>query len=309
MLHTKKLEYYENEVDITYKPYVILSYDFKDSNTNLDKIMRCEFDKVCYPNQALTIVTDRIKENLSESQVKERLEKYQSEEASPSHSNLLTENLEANKVYKYDNVHYYDVNKAYASRLAKAFPEIDKFIEREIAKGKADPHYKQYSKDLFNYTVGCFRYKGKNRFEKIFPNIDPMLFNNFRNWIVKDIDTQVNIKMNKLDGDIIYLNTDGFIIQNPEVIEEGDVHLGGFKKEIIDNNELWFYRYEDPDNYYNSYSIMQWFENGTKIIKAIGGFIQDEELVSRIDLSQNKTVRFKTIMKNNRKIITEYKEN
>lgn len=293
-------------------PYVILRFQPEVAKTNLQNIMDLKYDKICNPRQAQLELIDLLRKKLSEKEIKERIKQYQiKDNPSPSHYNFLDNDIEHNKIYFIENVHYYDVNKAYASRLAKAFPEIRKDIEKIIAKGKADPHYKKYSKDLFNFAIGCLREKDNKQrlYYKAFPSITPKQFNDFRSWIVKDIDNQVNLLMRELDGYVFYINTDGIIIKDPKIIPEDDQSLGGFKKEIIDNNKIWYYSYEDENDEWNKYSIMQWFENGTKIIKVIGGYLQDERLLELTDLSKGKTVKFKTEIKNGRKQLTEYKEN
>lgn len=295
-------------------PLVKLRVDFEISKTNYKKILDMQYDKICYPAQAQRYLIDELKSKLSDKEIKDRIKKYQEPEAKPSHKNFLHKAIEFNHIYEISNVHYYDVNKAYASRLAKAFPEIKEDLLNIIAMGKANKYYKKYSKDLFNFAIGCLREKeNKHRlYYKAFPSITPKEFNDFRNWIVKDIDKQVKeleYRISGRDGKTFYLNTDGIIIENPEILPEDDQSLGGFKKEIIDNNKIWYYAYEDEKDEWNRYSIMQWFENGAKIIKVIGGFIQDQRLVDLTDLSKGKTVKFKVEERNGRKYITEIKEN
>ena len=99
-------------------------------------------------------------------------------------------------------------------------------------------------------------------------------------------------EINSEDSFVFYINTDGFMIANPSKELEHSDAIGDFGEEVVDNGEVWFTRVNRSDS--TKYSIMQWFEDGEIQIKSLGGFLQEDKLISHIDLSKNKVVSFTT---------------
>ncbi len=196
--------------------------------------------------------------------------------------------MKNNVVYKVSNVAYYDLNKAYASNLMKFFPEIKNWLLDGYKKDKP------YFKKVVNYAVGCFQNNityGKH------PKHN---FHNLRNAIVTDTTTRVNTAIwDLVDGDstrTMYINTDGLIVRDPNCEIAHSNEIGDFGKEVIDNDEMWCVTVNQAG--YKKYTIMQWFENGEKVVKVIGGFRQSEALLEHTDLSKGIVPLFKDIALN-----------
>lgn len=191
---------------------------------------------------------------------------------------------ESNKIFKLTNVKYYDINKAYASNLMTMFPKLKDWILKQY---KVD---KPYFKKVLNYTVGMM-----NHFYNSDPDHKLAKWHYLRNTIVTNTTNQLEkamCKINSSNSFVFYINTDGFMIANPsEELEHSDA-IGDFGEEVVDNGEVWFTRVCREDSV--TYAIMQWFENGERQIKSLGGFLQEEKLTNQIDLSENKVLAFTT---------------
>lgn len=172
-----------------------------------------------------------------------------------------------NKVVKIDNCNYYDLNKAYASCLMKFFPRAAKKIESGYQTN--DLEKKALWKKTINFAVGFFQ---RNKFKPL------------RNAIVKYINDEVSKAINYCDGDLIYLNTDGFIIKNAKNKLETSSEIGAFKKEKIDDNTIYFIK---NTNSRTKYSLFEYYENGNKKQTIIGGFRKTKDLYEKTTLKDN----------------------
>lgn len=203
------------------------------------------------------------------------------DEESPMHNHIYQDTeYKPNTIYTFTNVAYYDLNKAYAANLIKFFPKLKKWALNGYKKNK--PRFKK----VINYAVGCMQNKTE----------EELNFRLLRNAIVHNTNVQMNeafsIVNHSIDSQILYVNTDGFIVNNPtEELNYSD-KLGDFGKEIVDNNTIKFLKVKNAES--KSYTIMQWFENGEKVVKSIGGFLQQSELIQHVDLFNNKSALFKT---------------
>lgn len=194
------------------------------------------------------------------------------EEQKPLHEGLFYDlrflMFSQNKVIKIDNCEYYDLNKAYASCLMKFFPRAAEVIKAGY-KSK-DPDKKALWKKTINYAVGFFQ---RNKFKPL------------RNAIVKFINNEINKAIDYCDGELIYLNTDGFIIKNAKNKLKTSANLGEFKEEQIDNNTIYFLKNMDSRT---KYSLFEYYENGTKKHTIIGGFRKTKDLYNCTNLKENK---------------------
>ena len=158
-----------------------------------------------------------------------------------------------NNIKLYQNCRYYDINKTYNYFLGEAIPEIKDTLYKWGHLGSKNPKYK----NLVNFAVGYLGKEGKET---------RSLFE----WIV----TQCRIKMDsfiensQMGNNILYGNTDGVIFKNcyNKVIESSD-EIGEWSEHIIDDGLVWYYRHMGEINY----AVLQWFENGKKVIKCLGG--------------------------------------
>ena len=179
-----------------------------------------------------------------------------------------------------DNCCYYDLNKAYASNLMHFFPKLEDWMMKGYKEDK--PRFKQ----VINFAVGMMqRHDDESKH----------YFRRLRNSIVTNTTDTLNDTMDYMIENSeaamkVYVNTDGFIMKDSDVEINHSDKIGDFGKETIDNNRVWSLRVNVPG--WQKYAILQWFENGKKVIKSLGGFRLDEQLVSKIDLSQGKIVLF-----------------
>ena len=187
---------------------------------------------------------------------------------------------EENCITTIDNCCYYDLNKAYASNLMHFFPKLEDWMMKGYKEDK--PRFKQ----VINFAVGMMqRHDDESKH----------YFRRLRNSIVTNTTDTLNDTMDYMIENSeaamkVYVNTDGFIMKDSDVEINHSDKIGDFGKETIDNNRVWSLRVNVPG--WQKYSILQWFENGKKVIKSLGGFRLDERLISKTDLSQDKIVLF-----------------
>lgn len=204
-----------------------------------------------------------------------------------------------NVIHKYENCLYQDIHKAHNSELIKLFPECKAFEKMYknamYFKSVGDKANAQVCKDYPNLLVGCLAMKYKTGEHKGNPikwlyglDTTPLY-----NRIVKDIYDKINAQYSNLGASIksklIYAQTDGLIISNPDwsKVKDSDA-LGEFGIEPIDNKEVWTY-FQPTTKESTGYCIYQYFENGEKIVK---GDLPDE-FKDLIDLSKGQVVRYK----------------
>lgn len=194
------------------------------------------------------------------------------EEEKPLHEGLfyelpfLIENQ--NRVVKIDHCEYYDLNKAYASCLMKFFPKAAEAIKEGY--NTDDPAKKALWKKTINFAVGFFQ---RNKFKPL------------RNRIVKFINDEISKAITNCDGDLIYLNTDGFIIRNAKNKLETSNEIGAFKEEKIDDNTIYFIKNMTSRT---KYSLFEYYANGNKKQTIIGGFRKTTKLFEVTTLRDNK---------------------
>ena len=102
------------------------------------------------------------------------------------------------KISRYDNCYKWDINGAHNDALCEIFPKAAKAITKMYELRKIQPNNKKY----INYFVGM---------------MVPMGHRKTYNWIVQRTTKLLLDGINAAGGDLIYANTDGFIIQNPKL--------------------------------------------------------------------------------------------
>lgn len=173
---------------------------------------------------------------------------------------ILPEDSE--KILRFDNCYKYDINSAHGDALREIFPKASKAIEDMFLKRKEKPIYKAY----MNYFVG---FMCKKNHRKTY------------NWVVQRTTRKLNIAMTQVDGEIIYANTDGFIVKNPRNLLNASKELGEFKLEYQGT----VYSYTDK----NYYCIQT-----DDIVGNVSCGVRDD-----IDLSQGKVVHYRRILDTN----------
>lgn len=163
----------------------------------------------------------------------------------------------ANKIIRYDNCYKWDINGAYCDALCEIFPKAAPSIRAIHNMRKQHPEFKKY----FNYYCGMLPHRGARK---------------TYNWIVQRTTRILLDGIEKSGGDLIYANTDGFIVQNPKNILPHSTVLGEYKLEY--SGPVWTYF----DNNYQCYQL----ENG-EIKGSLMKSVRD-----KIDLPHNTVVHY-----------------
>ena len=125
-----------------------------------------------------------------------------------------------NKIIKYDNCYKWDINGAHNDALCEIFPKAAQAIRAIYNMRKEHPEFKLY----INYYCGMLIHRSHRK---------------TYNWIVQRT-TNILLKGIELaNGDLLYANTDGFIIQNPKYIIPNSTNLGEYKLEYC--GPVWTY--------------------------------------------------------------------
>lgn len=112
----------------------------------------------------------------------------------------------------FDNCFKYDINSAYASELIKIFPNAKDAIIKLYNERKVKPQ----NKKILNYFVGYLCCVGHR-----------LTFN----YIVQNISNLLSQTILKVGGRLLYANTDGFLVQNPNNLIDASKNIGEFKLE------------------------------------------------------------------------------
>lgn len=160
-------------------------------------------------------------------EIEEILSSHEADEADIYHKNP-TEWMDENTIYEIDMCEYYDINSAYCDALCELFPKCKDKLNSMYEQRKTKPENKQY----FNYFCG-YLCRDKIGHRKTF------------NWITHRTKNILMKAMDKTGGDILYANTDGFIVTNPINKLKTSKALGDFKNEY--SGTIYFYM---ESNYY-----------------------------------------------------------
>ena len=106
----------------------------------------------------------------------------------------------------------YDINGAHTDALCEMFPKAKEYIMKEHEKRKTNPIIKK----VFNYYVGMLKHRG---------------YKGAYNWIVQRTTRKLFDKIWHIGGRLLYANTDGFLVTNPDNIDPTSSELGDFKIE------------------------------------------------------------------------------
>ena len=185
------------------------------------------------------IVKKLHKAKLKNEDIDARLNQYQVEEDKKliqQHKIEATENT----ITTWENCYYYDINKAHMDALIEIFHELKDWFMSVAEKSKVDKRFKS----IANYYVGLLGKKdGKYR--------------NTYNWIVDRTSKKLLKLVSELSvfkSEVIYANTDGFVISNPIVTPKSSSEIGEFKLET-DEHTFYTYRHKSSNC---KYFVMQY---------------------------------------------------
>lgn len=157
----------------------------------------------------------------------------------------------------YKNTFKYDINGAHTYALTQMFPKAkDKIIQMYLGR-KKNPKLKK----ILNYYVGCLVPKG---------------FVGAYNHIVHETTKKLVDFFEKVGGTPLYINTDGFVVRNPNKILKGSTELGQVKLEYSGDTYIYAGR---------NYWVMQ---QGDELTGSVLTEVRD-----RLDLSKGLVVKYK----------------
>ena len=165
-------------------------------------------------------------------------------------------------IINFKNCYAYDINGAHTDALVEMFPKAADKIIKFYNKRATNSNIKLY----FNYFVGMFKHKG---------------YEGAYNWIVQRTTTKLFDSITATGGTLIYANTDGYIVQEPDHLQSTSTKLGEFKLES--QGDVYCYR---DKNYW----AIQYVNNkGKKVLK--GNVLS--EVRKDMDLSKGQVVHYK----------------
>lgn len=225
-----------------------------------------QIKKEMYGFQAYKIMMSKLKKYYTDEEIDECLMSHQeveNQKDKQQHYNIMEDIEDSNKIYKFNNCYEYDINSAHGSALCEIFPKA----KDELTKMYNERKIKPQNKEVFNKFVGELGSKHKNNGK----------YRNTYWWIVHRTTRLLLAKIKKVGGNLLYANTDGFIVQNPDNPEENNKAFGEFKLEY--KGPVWFDRGEN-------FVI---FEKENNEIKGSAPL----NIRSKIDLAKGKTVSYK----------------
>ena len=160
------------------------------------------------------------------------------------------------KITRYNNCYKWDINGAHNDALCEIFPKAAAELTTLYKTRKQFPQIKKY----VNYYVGLLTHGHRGTY----------------NWIVQRTTNLLLKGIELADGDLLYANTDGFIVQNPKHIIPNSTALGEYKLEY--SGPVWIYH----DKNYQCFQLESGEIKGT-ILKSV----RDD-----IDLPNNKVVHY-----------------
>lgn len=138
------------------------------------------------------------------------------------------------EILEHENCIKYDINGAHQDALIEIFPRAKDDLLEIYKQRKIKPVYKDY----MNFFVGMFCKRDHRR---------------TYNWIIQRTTTKMLEAINYCDGDLVYANTDGFIIKNYKNKLNTSKELGDFKLEYTGtvythkDYNYWCYELENPE--------------------------------------------------------------
>lgn len=225
-------------------------------------LRRCRQDDVCRRSidgsRAYLYIKNLLLKHYSKIEYDERLHKFESDKTETNKQFHFT--YPSKEVVRaHSNSIKYDLNAAHHDALIEIFPAAEDDLIKLYRDRKTNPLYKCY----INYYVGMLARKGYRR---------------TYNWIVARTTEKLKAGIEAVGGDLIYANTDGFIVSNPTSPIPDSREIGDFKIEF----EGTAYTYQG-DNYWL-------YQCGTEITGSIRYQVRD-----KIDLSRGHIVHYEVL--------------
>lgn len=224
----KNTIYYDEEYLIC-KEYIVDYYcdNIKDATswkqcrlrktTNTDKII----DDDITGTYAWNYITSILLKYYTDTEIDSILHAHEAEYDEAKKQYHYYYNLDVGTLLKIPNCKKYDINGAHCDALLEMFPKAGSAILDLHKRRKKDPKIKKF----FNYFVGELCRKG---------------YRLTYNWIVQRTNALLMKAIDLTDGDLIYANTDGFIVYEAKNNINTSNELGEFKAEY--EGDVYVYR-------------------------------------------------------------------
>lgn len=218
-----------------------------------------------WPQQANKYVNTILHKKYTDLEIEQILNEHivkEQDKVKPLHSILTnSEAYDYDTLYEISNVVYYDINKAHRDALIEMFPKCEKYFRDKKTMD-------QWGKDCINIYVGDLCNHGHRE---------------TYNWIVKRTRNILTATIKKCNGVVVYANTDGVIIRNPETRIETSNEVGAFSNEMH-SDKVYFYYHLKEENI-PQYYLYQYIDKHDKMV--IKGTLK-KEYRDNIDLAQGK---------------------
>lgn len=175
-------------------------------------------------SRAKAYITKVLKTVYTNEEIDERLRMFEAEKD----LNLIQQHYNYpapdNQIIKLSNTFKFDINGAHTDALCEIFPKAKDKLIKMYERRKKNPVFKQYP----NFYVGMLAEKSKEMRKQGIPG----KYEKTYNWIVQRTSKLLLGAMDIVGGELIYANTDGFIVQNPTTLLTHSKNLGEFKLEF-----------------------------------------------------------------------------
>lgn len=227
----RDLIYYNGKDELICCEYIVNSY--ADIITNctvwkqvrVQKVLNMKNDAMesTTGSRAKAYITKVLKTVYSNEEIDERLRLFEAEKD----PNLIQQHYNypaPDKIIKLTNTFKFDINGAHTDALCEIFPKAKDKLIRMYEMRKKNPVFKQYP----NLYVGMLAQKSKEMRKAGIPG----KYEKTYNWIVQRTSKILLNAMDTVGGSTIYINTDGFIVQDPVKLLTTSKNLGDFKLEF-----------------------------------------------------------------------------
>lgn len=164
-------------------------------------------------NYAWNYLMSYIRKKYTDEEIDKIFRSYEAEYSEAYKQNHYNFMGESGVVHKFENCYKYDVNGAHCQAVCDFFPRCHDEFMAMYNKRKTQPKYKKF----FNFFVGELCRKG---YRKTY------------NWIVQRTTKKLFKAMDEVDGQVLYSNTDGFLVTNTKKELKTSMNLGDFKLEF-----------------------------------------------------------------------------
>ena len=227
--HNKQDIYYDGNEYMICLEYIVNSYTNSIKDCTEWKQCRCRkvsntnklVDTTIDGSRAWVLLMRTLDPYYTWDEIQERLHMFEAEYNDDYKQMHHYHNVKEGYIVKIDNCIYYDINGAHNDALIEIFPKAKQALTNLYISRHDNPNYKA----IVNYGVGMLCRKG---FRKTY------------NWIVQRTTKTLYNALKAVEGTLLYVNTDGFVIRAKNDILGASKELGKFKIEY--SGEVYIYQ-------------------------------------------------------------------